>query len=78
MRGTPTISQKTFADELVRKYQVISEQNVPLRVGVKLETFDDEKDVENCQFREVVGSVMWLSTSTRLYILNAVRAVARY
>ena len=27
-RGTLTISQKTFADELVRKYHVISEQSV--------------------------------------------------
>ena len=35
--GSLTISsQKKFADELVRKYQVISEQNVPLRVGVRL------------------------------------------
>ena len=30
------ISQKTFADELVRIFYVISKQNVPLRVGIKL------------------------------------------
>ena len=36
-RGTLTISQETFADELVRIFQLIFEQNVPLRVGVKLE-----------------------------------------
>ena len=30
-------SQKTFADELVRKFYVTSKQNVPLRVGVKLD-----------------------------------------
>ena len=33
--GTLTISQKTFADELVKKYCVTSTQSVPLRVGVK-------------------------------------------
>ena len=36
-KGTLTISQQAFADELVRKFQVISEQDVLLRVGVKLE-----------------------------------------
>ena len=35
--GTLTISQKTFADELVKKYSVTSTQSVPLRVGIKLE-----------------------------------------
>ena len=34
--------------------------------------------VENWPFRELVGSLMWLSISTRLDIANAVRAVARY
>ena len=32
--GTLTISQKTFADELVGKFRIISEQSVPVRVGV--------------------------------------------
>ena len=30
------------------------------------------------EFRELLGTQMWLSTSTRPYISNAVRAVARY
>ena len=34
--GTLTISQKTFADELVKTYCVTSTQSVPLRVGIKL------------------------------------------
>ena len=33
-------------------------QSVPLRVGVKLEEFDEDEKVENCPFRELVGSVM--------------------
>ena len=76
--GTLTISQKTFADELVKNNCVISTISVPLRVGVKLEEFDEDERVENWPFRELVGSLMWLSISTRLDISNAVRAVARY
>ena len=45
--GTLTISQKTFADGLVRKVQAISEQNVPLRVGVKRGKNDNAEEAEN-------------------------------
>ena len=58
--GTLTISQKTFADELVKKYSVTSTQSVPLRVGIKLEEFNEDEMVENWPFRELVGSLMWL------------------
>ena len=75
---TLTISQKTFAYELVKKVCVTSTQSVPLRVGVKLEEFDEDERVENWPFRELVGNLMWLSISTRPDISNTVPAVARY
>ena len=70
--GTLTISQKPFADELVKTFCVTSTKSFPLRVGVKLETFDEDERVENWPFRELVGSLMWLSISTCLDISNAV------
>ena len=43
--GTLTISQKTFADDLVKTFCVTSMQSIPLRVGVKLEEFDEDARV---------------------------------
>ena len=40
--------------------------------------FDEDERVDNWPFRELVGSLMWLSISTRPNISNAVRAVARF
>ena len=76
-KGTLTISQKNFAEELVKKYHVTSKQNVPLRVSTKLDEFSEDEETKNWPFRELVGSLMWLAISTRPDISNAVRAVAR-
>ena len=75
--GTLTISQKTFADELTKKFCVTSTQSVPLQGGGKLEEFDENEKEENRQFRELVGCLMWLSVWTLPDISNAVRAIAR-
>ena len=76
-KGTLTISQQSFAEELVKKFRVTSVQSVPLKVGVKLEGFDEDEETESWSFRELVGGLMWLVISTRPGISNAVRSVAR-
>ena len=76
--GIPTISQPSFAEELVKKFRVTTVQSVPLKVGVELEKLDEDKEPESWPFRELVGGLMWLAISTCLDISNAVRSVARY
>ena len=60
-RGTLTISQHSFAQDLVKKFCVDSVQNVPIKVGAKLENFSEDDVTEDWPFRELVGSLMWLS-----------------
>ena len=76
--GTLTISQQTFAEQLATEYGVEYGRSVPLPVGTRLEEFDKDEAPGDWPFRELVGSLMWLSTQTRPDISNAVRAVARY
>ena len=45
----------------MKTFCVTSTQSVPLRVGVKLEEFDEDERVENWSFRELDGSLMRLS-----------------
>ena len=77
-RGTLTISQQSFVEELVKKFRVTSVQSVSLRVGVKLEESGEAEQTESWRFRELVGGLMWLAILTRPDISNAVRSVARY
>ena len=41
-RGTPSISQQSFAEELAKKFLVTSVQSVSLRVEVKSKEFDED------------------------------------
>ena len=75
---TLTISQQSFAEELMKKFGVTFVRNVLLRAGLKLEEFGKGEKTENWTFRELVGGLMWLVISTRPDISNAVRSVARY
>ena len=66
-RGTLTIPQQSFAEKLVKKFDVTSVQNVPLRVGLKLDEFDEDGETESWPFRELVGGLMWLAIDTPRY-----------
>ena len=76
--GALTIPQQSLAEELVKQFGATSVQNVPLRVGLKLEEFDEDVATESWPFRELVGGLMLLAILTRPAFSNAVRSVARY
>ena len=44
-----------FREELVEKFCVTYVQSVPLKVGVKLEEFDEDEETESWPFYELVG-----------------------
>ena len=77
-KGALTISQQSFAEELAKKFGVTSVQNVPLRIGLELDEFDEDEETESWPFRDLVVGLMWLAISTHPDISNAVRSVARY
>ena len=72
------ISQETFAEQLADEYGIEFGKSDRLFFVTKLAEFDKNEAPGDRPFRELVGSLMWLSTQARLDISNAVRAVARY
>lgn len=75
--GNITLSQRTFAENLVKKFGVTRNKATPMAVGLMLSTLD-EGEIDVTLFRSLVGHLMWLGNQTRPDILNAIRAVARY
>ena len=49
----------------MKKFGVTFIHNVPFRVGLELEEFDEDETTESWSFREIVGGLMWSSISTR-------------
>ena len=45
----------------MKKFRVTSVQSVPLKVGVKLEEFDEDKETKSWPFHELVGGLTWLA-----------------
>ena len=72
-----TDSQQTFAEQL-GEYGIDFSKSVPLSSGTRLAEFDENEAPGDWPFRELVGSLIWLSTQTRPDIFTAVRAVTRY
>ena len=77
-KGVLMVSQQTFAEQLANGYRVEYGRSVSMPVATRLAVFGQDEAPGNWSFRELVGSLTWLSTQTLPDISNAVRAVARY
>ena len=75
---TFTISQQGFAEVHVTTFGVTRGESTPMMVDLKLHEFDKDGPNVDEPFQSWVGHFMWLVNKTRLDIVDAVRAVARY
>ena len=76
--GNLTLFQKTFAENLVKKFGVTRSKATPMAVGLMLASQDEDEQIDMKLFRSLIGHLMWLANQTRPDILNAVRSLARY
>jgi hypothetical protein len=79
--GTLMLSQKKYAEEVVSRFGMLDARpvSVPLSPACKLTKGEDTPlDVAEYPYREVIGSLMYLSVCTRPDISQAVGALARY
>ncbi|CAL0318252.1 unnamed protein product [Lupinus luteus] len=73
------ISQKKYAQELLNKFQMqdCNPVSTPCEYGLKLNKDSEGKKVDNILFKQIVGSLMYL-TATRPDIMHYVSLISRY
>ena len=76
-RGTISVSQTTFADTLLKRFDVQGFSDVPASVSAQLGPTTGADTRVKRPYRNAVGGLMWLATVTRPDIANAVRTLAR-
>ena len=70
--------QGACVESLMKRFDVQSISDIPASPGADLGPKQNDEPGGGWSMREAVGSLVWLSTMTRLDITNAVRDVARY
>ncbi|CAN0007851.1 unnamed protein product, partial [Sphacelaria rigidula] len=76
-RGMLSVTQTTFTDTLLKRFEVRGFSEIPASVSVKLGSTTGEDKKVSRPYRNAVGGLMWLETVTRPDIANSVRALAR-
>ncbi|CAI8587517.1 unnamed protein product [Vicia faba] len=73
------ISQKKYVQEILNKFQMsnCNRAAIPTEVGLKLVRNSDEKKVDSHLYKQIVGSLMYL-TGTRPDIMHVVCLISRY
>ena len=77
-KGTLEISQTQFIRNVVDCFGITKTSPIPASPSLDLRYVSDEEPVVDANFREIVGSLMWIANQTRRDISNAVRANARF
>ena len=77
-KGTLEISQTQFIRNVVDRFGITKTSPIPASPSLDLRYVSDEEPVVDANFREIVGSLMWIANQTRPDISNAVRAIARF
>ncbi|CAM9893445.1 unnamed protein product, partial [Sphacelaria rigidula] len=60
-RGTLSVTQTTFTDTLLKRFEVRGYSEIPASVSVKLGPTTDEDKKVNRPYRNAVGGLMWLA-----------------
>ena len=79
--GVLEMNQTAYLENLVAQYGISATSNIPGSPGVDLGPRKDGEPGGNGDFplhRPLVGSLMWLSVTTRLDIANVLRACTRH
>ena len=76
-KGTLEISQTQFIRTVVNRFGIAKTSPIP-SPSLDLRHVSDEEPAVDANFREIVGSLMWIANQTRPNISNAVRAIARF
>ena len=78
LKGTTTVTQEAYTNSLLARLGIKGTKPTPASPSSDLGPKRDDEQVTDEPVREVLGSLLWLSTMTRVDIANAVRAVARH
>ena len=70
--------QKTFVEIMLNRLRVNSSSDIPVTPVVELDPREEGEPKGGWPYREAVGSLMWVSTTTWPDISNAARAVERH
>ncbi|CAN0502454.1 unnamed protein product, partial [Discosporangium mesarthrocarpum] len=77
-KGTLTIKQTAYIDQLCERFDVSSPSPLPATAHEQTLPRQDNDEPGPEHFRELTGALLWVVCMSRLDISNPVRALARY
>ena len=78
MKGSLEFSQIQLILSIINRFDLSKSSPIPASPSLHLRHVGEEEAVVNAPFREIAGSLKWITNQTRPDIANAVRAIARF